>query len=70
MLNPFQPSVAFHIETSHLICNVILTIGFYMRCNTGLKWIKLFKFWFQFSKNETLMLMNSGVSEIRDGDDI
>ena len=27
--NPFEPSVAFHIETSHLFCN------------TGLKWVKI-----------------------------
>ena len=31
--NPFQPNVAFHIETSPLF-------GFNMKCNTGLKWVK------------------------------
>ena len=36
-LNPFQPSVAFHIETSHLICKANEMNGFCMKCNTGLK---------------------------------
>ena len=35
-INSFQPIVVFHIETSHLI----FCIGFYMRYNTGLKWVK------------------------------
>ena len=39
-VNPFQPSVAFHIETSHLICKAKQMTGFYMKCNTGLKWVK------------------------------
>ena len=29
-LNPFQPSVAFYIETSHLICIANEVRGFYM----------------------------------------
>ena len=37
LLNPFQPSVTFHIETSHLICSANLMTGFYMKCNTELK---------------------------------
>ena len=32
----FQPSVAFHIETSHLICNADQIT----ECNAGLKWFK------------------------------
>ena len=36
-VNPFQSSVAFHIETSHLICNTNQTTEFFMQCNTGLK---------------------------------
>ena len=40
-INPFQPSVVFHIETSHLICNANRMTGFYMKCNTGLKCVKL-----------------------------
>ena len=35
--NPFQLSVAFHIETIHMTCSAIQTTGFYMKCNTGLK---------------------------------
>ena len=37
--NPFQSSVTFHIETSHLICNAKQMTGFYMECNTWLKWV-------------------------------
>ena len=33
--NPFQSSVAFHIETSHFICTVNLVIGFFMESNTA-----------------------------------
>ena len=33
--NPFQPFVAFHIETSHLVCSVKQMTGFYMERNTG-----------------------------------
>ena len=36
----FQPSFAFHIETSRLICTANQVTGFYMKCNTGLKWVK------------------------------
>ena len=39
--SPFQSSVAFHIETSHLICNANQMIGFFMKCKTGLKWVNL-----------------------------
>ena len=34
-----QPIVVFHIETSHLFCRVKQVTGFYMICNTGLKWV-------------------------------
>ena len=37
ILNPFQPSVAFLIETSHLICFANQMTGFKMKCNTGKK---------------------------------
>ena len=36
-----QPSVAFHIETSHLICSKS-NDWLYMKCNAGLKWVKVF----------------------------
>ena len=38
--NLFQPSVAFYIETSHLIYIANQMTGFYMECNTGLKRVK------------------------------
>ena len=38
-LNPFDPNVTFHIETSHLICNPNQVTGFCKECNVGLKWI-------------------------------
>ena len=34
------PGVAFHIETSHLVCSTNQITGFYMKCNTRLKWGK------------------------------
>ena len=37
---PFQASVAFHIETSHLICIANQMTGFYMKRNAELKWVK------------------------------
>ena len=33
-VNPFHASVAFHIETSYLICRANQMTGFYMKCNT------------------------------------
>ena len=38
---PFQHSVGFHTETSHLICSANQMIGFYMKCNTELKWVNV-----------------------------
>ena len=38
-INTFQLSVAFHIATSHLICYANQMTGFYMKCNTRLKWV-------------------------------
>ena len=42
-VNPFQPSVMFHIETSHLFCRAKQMSGFYMKRNTGLKWADVIK---------------------------
>ena len=39
LINPFQLSVAFRMETSHLICSANQMTGFYMECNTGVKWV-------------------------------
>ena len=36
-IRPFQPSVAFHIETNHLFSSAKQVTGFYMKCNTGMK---------------------------------
>ena len=36
-----QASVAFHIEPSHLICTANQMTGFYMKYDTGLKWINV-----------------------------
>ena len=41
--NPFQGSVAFHLETSHLFCRANQLTGFYMKRNTTLKWDKRLK---------------------------
>ena len=38
-IKPFQTSVAFHIKTRHLICCTNQMAGFYLKCNTGLKWL-------------------------------
>ena len=35
--NPFKSSVAFRIETIHLICRANQMTGFYMKCNIGPK---------------------------------
>ena len=40
MINPFLPSVAFHIKTSHFFCSGKKMSGFYMERNTELKWVK------------------------------
>ena len=40
IFNPFQPRVAFHIETSHLISSAKKMSVFYMKLNTEIKWVK------------------------------
>ena len=40
LLKPFQPSVAFHVETSHLICTENQMTGSFMKCKTCPKWVK------------------------------
>ena len=37
----FSLLLRFQIETSHLICTANQLTGFYMKCNTGLKWVNL-----------------------------
>ena len=41
--NPFQPSVAFHVETSYLFCCAKQVTGFYMKCSTGLTLVNPFR---------------------------
>ena len=41
LLKPFQPNVAFHMQTSHLICGPNQMNGFYMKYNADLKWVNL-----------------------------
>ena len=57
-INPFQLSVAFHIETSDLFCSAKQMAGFYMKRNTRLKWIDgnltLFVPIFSFSRKNLL----------------
>ena len=40
-VNSYRSSVAFHIKSSHLICTGNQMTGFYMKGNTGLKWIQV-----------------------------
>ena len=40
-------SLLFHIETSHLICSVNQVTCFNMKCNTWLRWVKIFS-WIMF----------------------
>ena len=71
-INPFQHSVAFHMETSHLFCSAKQMTGFYMKHNTGLKWANPFQVNIYFlyplkiSKNHwcTQGVINSGGIEI------
>ena len=44
IFNSFQPSAAFYVETWDLICNVKQMTGFYMKCNTALKWVNQRRF--------------------------
>ena len=39
-INPFRTSVAFHMETRHLIRFANQMTSFYMKYNTELKWVK------------------------------
>ena len=39
-INPFQPSAAFHVETSHLIYSANQITGCCKECGTGLRWVK------------------------------
>ena len=40
-INPLQPSVTFHIESSHLIYTEKQMTGDHMKCNSEQKWVKI-----------------------------
>ena len=46
ILNPVQPRVAFHIETSHLICTANQMTGFYEIQH----WTEMSEFWYLFGR--------------------
>ena len=37
LLNPFQPSIAFHVETSHIFYSANEITNSYVKCNTGVE---------------------------------
>ena len=39
LINLFQSSLTFQIETSHLVCAANQMSGFYMKNKAGLKWV-------------------------------
>ena len=59
-INPFQPSVAFHMETSYLICTANQMTGFHMKCNTGLKLVK--RHWSGCSKIKQILYLTPKTS--------
>ena len=48
IINSFQSSVLFHIETIHLVCTVNQMTRYYFIRNTGLKWVKQIEICFTF----------------------
>ena len=64
VLNLFQPSVAFHIATNHLICTANPMTGFYVKRSTELKWVNLwinvltarFPRWLRVNKKRTFAI--------------
>ena len=63
ILNTFQPSDAFHRETSHLIRRAKQVTGFYMKCNA---WLNCVNVWFEARKmfntcslKDTLLVINT-----------
>ena len=39
-INSFEPSIVFYVEPSYLLCWAKKVTGFYVKHNTGLKWVK------------------------------
>ena len=64
LYTPFQPSVAIHLETSHLICSANQMTGFYMNCNPELNWVNLYDLsFFLFSQLWIVYLVRPVVNE-------
>ena len=61
-VKPFQPSVAFHEETSHLICSLNQMTGFYMECNASVN--KMGKENRRWPDIESVDCMSQGCEEI------
>ena len=40
IITPVLPNVLYHIESSYFFCRSKQMTGFYMKCNTGIKWVK------------------------------
>ena len=40
IFKPFQSIVVFHVETSHFLSGANQMTGFYVECNTEMKWVK------------------------------
>ena len=59
MINLFQPSVAFHTETTLVIFTANQITIFYLKCNNGLKWVKAVNEWAGFYINGTVSLNRS-----------
>lgn len=59
-LTHFSPSIAFYMESSHLICIASQISGFYMTSNTGLKWLKvgLFRTKYEIGKGNTQYIIH------------
>ena len=62
-INPFQPSIVFNKETSHLFRSTKQMTGFYMKHSSGLKWIN------NFSKINKQFLLNLLVFNLQIGTD-
>ena len=56
VFNLFQPIVAFHKETSHLLYRAKKMTVFYMKHNIGLKWVYLVLCWNQTRQTETVVI--------------
>ena len=63
-VHPLQFSVAFYVETSHLICFANQMTGFSIKCNTGLKLVKGIIYIWLGSKYKFAAIFNSTQKEL------